>query len=223
MNNFRLDQSHRMRCTLQNFRVNRAAAAPGPATNPSPAHAAASVAVNADLGWNVGSGATSHDVYFGTDPAPGAEEFQGNTSSPAFDPGSLAHSTTYFWRIDEVNAQGTTAGSVWSFTTEAPPAPPDPASAPAPAQGATLVGRNADLSWTAGSGASSHDVYFGTTDPPPFVGNQSGTSFDPGQMSAQQSYYWRIDEVNAQGTTAGSVWSFTTRGGFGRSLGRPGM
>jgi hypothetical protein len=224
MNNFTLDQSHRMRCTLQNFRVDLAdQSAPSPATTPSPAHGAASVAVNANLGWSAGGGATSHDVYFGTDPTPDAEEFQGNLPSPGFDPGLLAYSTIYYWRIDEVNDVGTTTGSVWSFTTEAQPLPPDPATAPSPVQGATLVGRNADLSWTAGSGASSHDIYFGTTDPPPFVGNQTGTSFDPGLMSAPRTYYWRIDEVNAQGTTTGSVWSFTTRKGFGRSVGHPGM
>jgi hypothetical protein len=216
MNNFTLEQTNRMRCTLQNFRVDLNAAAPNPATSPSPVHGAASVSVNANLGWSAGSGATSHDVYFGTDPAPGAEEFQGNGPSSAFDPGLLAYSTTYYWRIDEVNGVGTTPGSVWSFTTEAAPLPPNPASAPAPAHGATLVARNAHLSWSAGSGASSHDVYFGTTDPPPFLGNQSGTSFDPGRMSPLQTYYWRIDEVNEGGTTTGSVWSFTTRSGLVR-------
>jgi hypothetical protein len=80
-----------------------------------------------------------------------------------------------------------------------------------PANGARLVGRNADLAWTAGSGATSHDVHFGTTDPPPFVGNQASTGYDPGTLAAVQTYYWRIDEVNAQGTTTGTVWSFTTR------------
>ena len=224
MNNFTLEQSNRMRCTLQNFRPSLAdALAPSPATSPSPAHGAASVDLNADLSWSAGSGATSHDVYFGTDPTPGVEEFQGNSASPGFDPGLLAYSTTYYWRVDEVNDVGTTPGSVWSFTTEAQPLPPAPASAPSPSQDATLVGRSADLSWTAGSGAISHDVYFGTTDPPPFVGNQAGTSFEPGLMSGLQTYYWRIDEVNAQGTTTGSVWSFTTRSGFGRTVSRPGM
>ena len=29
----------------------------------------------------------------------------------------MADSTTYYWRIDEKNATGTTTGDVWSFTT----------------------------------------------------------------------------------------------------------
>jgi hypothetical protein len=30
----------------------------------------------------------------------------------------MANDTTYYWRIDEINAAGTTTGIVWSFTTE---------------------------------------------------------------------------------------------------------
>jgi hypothetical protein len=216
MNQFTLDQTHRMRCTLENFRVDLAdVPLPGPASSPSPAHGATDLALDATLGWSAGSGATSHDVYFGTSPSPGAGEFQGSQGGTTFAPGPLANSTTYYWRIDEVNAVGTTVGSVWSFTTEAPGIPPAQAYTPFPADGG-LAGRNEDLSWTAGLGASSHDVYFGTTDPPPFVYNQPGTSFDPGPMERLRTYYWRIDEVNEHGTTTGVVWSFTTTRNAGR-------
>jgi len=84
---------------------------------------------------------------------------------------------------------------------------------PNPADGATGVDRNTDLSWTAGSNAVSHDVYFGTTSPPPFISNQTDTTFDPGTMAEDTTYYWRIDEVNPSWTTTGTVWTFTTGGG----------
>src|SRR5207253_2657684 len=45
-----------------------------------------------------------------------------------------------------------------------------------------------------------------------FRGNQTTTTFDPGPLQVHRTYYWRIDEVNAYGTTAGPVWQFTTRG-----------
>ncbi len=48
------------------------------------------------------------------------------------------------------------------------PPMPGEASNPVPADGATSVGADTDLTWTAGSYATSHDVYFGTTNPPPF-------------------------------------------------------
>jgi hypothetical protein len=212
MDNFTLHQAHRMRCTLENFRVDLADASqplPGPATSPNPSHGKTDIALDANLGWLAGTLATSHDVYFGTNPSPGAGQFQGNQAGTSFEPGLLAPSTTYHWRIDEVNATGTTTGSVWSFTTEAV-APPGQATAPTPASGEVDVPRYQVLAWTAGSGSTSHAVYFGTVDPPPFVGNQAGTSFDPGRMDKLQTYYWRIDETNGAGTTAGVVWSFTT-------------
>ncbi len=198
---------------------------PGQASNPSPANGATDISVEADISWTAGSGADSHDVYFGQDSTPDSGEFQGNQTGTTFDPGTLAASTTYYWRIDSVNTAGTTTGSVWSFTTEAAPQPPGQASNPSPADGATGVNTTVTLSWSAGSGAISHDVYFGT-DPTPdsgeFQGNQTGTTFDPGTLANDTTYYWRIDEKNAVGTTTGVVWSFTTRPGAGSGTGLQG-
>ncbi|MHC4739491.1 MAG: beta strand repeat-containing protein, partial [Planctomycetota bacterium] len=185
-------------------------AAPAQATNPAPSNSATDVSINANLSWTAGSGATSHDVYFGTDSTPDSGELQGNQTATTFDPGTMANDTTYYWRIDEVNIGGTTAGTVWNFTTEAAPQPPGQASNPNPADSATDVSINADLSWTAGSGSTSSDVYFGTTSPGSFQGNQTATTYDPGTMANDTTYYWRIDEINAVGTTTGNVWSFTT-------------
>jgi len=88
--------------------------------------------------------------------------------------------------------------------------PPGAASSPVPSDDATDVSITQDLSWTAGSGATSHDVYFGTVNPPPSIGNQAGTTYDTGTMSNGTTYYWRIDEKNTDGTTTGTVWNFTT-------------
>jgi len=80
-----------------------------------------------------------------------------------------------------------------------------------PADGAVAVGPDADLSWSAGSLAVSHDVYFGTEIPPALVGNQEGTSFDPGTLEYGTTYFWQVDEIEEDGTVrAGSVLSFTT-------------
>jgi len=163
------------------------------------------VDIDADLSWTAGIGATSSDVYFGTT-SPGT--FQGNQTATTFDPGTMANDTTYYWRIDELNVGGTTTGAVWSFTTIV--ALPGQASSPSPADSAVDVSVDADLSWTAGSGSSSSDVYFGTTSPGTFQGNQTATTFDPGTMANDTTYYWRIDEINLGGTTTGNIWSFTT-------------
>ncbi|MHC4740183.1 MAG: LamG-like jellyroll fold domain-containing protein, partial [Planctomycetota bacterium] len=181
---------------------------PGQASNPTPAQSATNISIDADLSWNAGTGSTSSDVYFGTDSTPDSGEFKGNQTATTYEPGTMANDTTYYWRIDEVNAGGTTTGTVWSFTTIV--AAPAQAASPSPANAATNVDINANLSWSAGSGATSHDVYFGTSSPGAFQGNQAATTFEPGTMANDTTYYWRIDEVNAAGTTTGTVWNFTT-------------
>ena len=180
---------------------------PGQARNPSPANGATEVCIYTDLGWTAG-GATSHDVYFGTSNPP---PFIHNQTSTKFDPCTMDCNTTYYWRIDAVNISGKTTGTVWSFTTTVSHPPlPGQASNPNPADGATGVNIASDLSWTTSPCATSHDVYFGTSNPPPFIGNQTATTFDTGTKSYETTYYWRIDERNASGTTTGIVWTFTT-------------
>jgi hypothetical protein len=212
MNVFTPDQFNRMRCTLANFRVDLDGGEPvlpGSASNPSPGDGSSEVSVTTNLSWSAGSNADSHDVYFGTGSNPA---YQGNQNGTSFNLGTLAVGTTYTWRIDEVNGVGTTTGTLWTFTTEfGSGSLPSQATRPNPRDGRRRVKTDKNMSWTAGSGASSHDVYFGTTSPPLFAGNQSGTVYDPGQMAGSTLYYWRVDEVNSAGTTTGVIWSFTTR------------
>lgn len=91
-------------------------------------------------------------------------------------------------------------------------APPAPAADPIPSSGAAGVRSPVLLSWTAGAGAVSHEVYLGTTAADRFLGSQPGTALDPGPLEAYTTYRWRVDEVNANGTTTGAVWTFTTAG-----------
>jgi hypothetical protein len=86
---------------------------------PQPATAATNVGVDATLNWRPGREAASHEVFFGTDRTAvtnGTVAVQ-TVSDHSFDPGALNLGTTYYWRVDEVNAV-TYAGPVWSFTTQ---------------------------------------------------------------------------------------------------------
>ena len=94
-----------------------------------------------------------------------------------------------------------------------------------PADKATDVPRDAVLSWTAGEFAKTHDVYFGTvladvntasrTSAKGVLASQdqADTTFDPaGSLAYGQTYYWRVDEVNAAPSSTifkGELWSFT--------------
>ena len=85
------------------------------------------------------------------------------------------------------------------------------ASIPRPRHGAQDVSLiNARLRWTPGRNANSHNVYFGTSNPPRFRGHQSGTSFDPGPLDTATTYFWRIDSVTPGGIVQGPTWTFMT-------------
>jgi hypothetical protein len=104
---------------------------------------------------------------------------------------------------------------------------PQPESySPNPANGKAEVPRDVVLSWRAGTYAETHDVYFGTV----FAdvndasranwqtallrqGHEDTTFVLPDPLEFGQTYYWRVDEVNAPPDSTiykGDVWSFTT-------------
>ena len=87
---------------------------------------------------------------------------------------------------------------------------PGIATNPSPVNNSTGIGTTVTLSWMAGSGATSRDVYFGTSSSPALIGNQTATTYNPGTLAANTVYYWRINEKNAAGTTTGTLWTFTT-------------
>jgi hypothetical protein len=192
---------------------------PVKATEPSPADGAVNVAAPL-LRWTPGVTATVHSVYFGTNPTPGAAEYQTQfavTSSRYFHGPGLEPATMYFWRIDETGADGKTVytGDVWQFTSA-----PATAYAPEPWDGLEGVGVEADLAWTPGMNAVSHDVYFGTDkaavaagETSTFKGNQLMISYDPGTLAENMTYWWRVDERDAaDAVQKGRLWSFRTVG-----------
>ena len=79
-----------------------------------------------------------------------------------------------------------------------------------PENGETMVYIHPILSWLKVSNASSYDVYFGDTYPPPLVGNQEEISFDPGVLEPNTIYYWRVDARGIGGIAKGFDWAFTT-------------
>jgi pectinesterase len=67
-----------------------------------------------------------------------------------------------------------------------------------------------ELTWVPGRNAESHNIYFGTTNPPVFVGNTTERSYIPGTLVPNTTYYWRIDVVESDSTIEGKIWRFHT-------------
>ncbi len=101
---------------------------------------------------------------------------------------------------------------------------PTKAGLPEPDDGKADVSRDTALNWNSGKFADTHDVYLGTvfedvnaadrSSPLLVSRGQADPTYDPpGHLSFAQTYYWRIDEVNAPPDSTvfkGEVWSFTT-------------
>ena len=189
----------------------------GIAKNPTPGDGGVVEQNFAALGWSAGPGAVQHDVYFGTSVAEvtagTAGTAKGRQPNTFYYAGNLVPGTTYYWRIDEVEASNKThTGEVWSFTVA-----PAKATNPSPAVGARWVASNVKLSWRPGFAAIFHHVYFGTNQADVLAGTggtskgqQAETTYTPGALAADTTYYWRIDEFDGTTTHKGDLWRFRT-------------
>jgi hypothetical protein len=82
---------------------------------PQPADGATDVDVTATIAWRSGRDTTTHEVYFGTDPA--ALPLAGTPATAQYDPGALDLGATYYWQITEVQDGESWQGDLWSFST----------------------------------------------------------------------------------------------------------
>jgi len=185
-------------------KVSHKAVLPDTPSNPSPSDGATGVMLYTDLDWDDCSWATSYDVYFGKSSPP---PYVGNVTESSYNPVVLDPGTDYYWKVAAKNELGETSGAEWSFITCTFPETPSNLS---PANGASDVSLDVDLDWEESSGASSYDVYFGTTSPPSYLTSVTESYCDPGPLVACSTYYWRIEARNDCGMKPGEEWSFTT-------------
>ena len=172
----------------------------------SPGPSAAGYSVHPTLRWEWPYGATSFDVYFGTTPTP---PLVANTTATFYTPAATLSNTVYYWKVVARNGVGTASSATWPFNTGSLPSPPVLIS---PANQTISASFGPSLTWASASGATSYDVYFGASSPPPLLGNTSVTHYQTAAPSPGTTYYWKIVAVNAAGPSPSSVWSFTTPG-----------
>ena len=180
---------------------------------PLPADAATSVPTTPSLSWSDSIGAESYDVYLW--PTSGAKPVVPSASvtvAQYVPPGFLLAFTSYSWQVLARNPAGTTAGPIWTFTTD--DGRPVMAANPTPAIAATGVLVETGLDWGDALGASSYQVYVWlASDSKPATPTATVTSSSyapPQQLAGNSLYNWQVMAVNANGATAGPVWTFTT-------------
>jgi len=196
--------------------------APGYAWDPRPSDGAVHVNPHRVLSWGLPPDVVSptYDVYLGTDPNfSGESPIAADRTEPNYDPEpDLDYTTQYFWRVDVNDSGGINEGAVWSFTTGGTAYNPSPANT-----AGNVPYLSVDLGWIPGVDANEHDLYLGIDEAAVaaaditdlsgiYIGRFDSNSYALSCLTADEDYYWRVDEVNDSGLPQwpGDVWWFWT-------------
>jgi hypothetical protein len=164
--------------------------------------------------WNMSTSAQSRSVYVSTSNVVGSlGQVTTITTTPTWTNNATSLTATSFPASSAMlNLSSDTEGARRVFHINYPvyTTPPNPAVLLSPTQNSWAL-TNAVLSWqSGGGGASSYDVYFGTSSNPPFVVNQASTSYTP-SLNEATTYYWKIVARNEHGAAeATEIRSFRT-------------
>jgi hypothetical protein len=126
----------------------------------------------------------------------------------------LSYETTYYWQVRIKDEYGNYRnGPLWIFNTKNKSLPEKPTN-PVPGNESANRPKNQQLQWTATDPDEDNltfDVYFGTTTNPILkTSNQTSTDYDPGILSYNTTYYWRIVSWNTHNQSSiGPLWQFT--------------
>ena len=154
----------------------------------------------ATLQWSAAPGATSYNIYRGT--SSGQETLlHSGVMATSFPDSGLTDGTTYYYEVTSVGTAGEGARSaeVTVAPHVLPPAAPTNVSA---TPGDTI----AMLQWTAAQGATSYNIYRGTS-----TGQETllhsgvmATSFPDSGLTDGTTYYYEVTAVNSGGESARS-------------------
>jgi pectin methylesterase-like acyl-CoA thioesterase len=154
------------------------------------------------IGWKITDGYDRNQLFLGEYHSMDLSGSLLNVSARDYRSRQLTDSEAVYWR----NVTNVLGGWDPNALSDLPTA----AWQPVPADGAANVDAGGvTLKWSAGATTTSHLVYFGTDNPPAFLGEQTAASRATGPLTVGATYYWRIDEKNSVGTTTGTVWSLT--------------
>ena len=157
------------------------------------------------LSWSAATGATSYNVYRGTSAGgEGTTAYETGVTGTSFSDTGLSPGSTYYYFVTAVNGAGESGhSSETSATTVGSQVPTAPGNLVATASGTTI-----GLSWSAATGATSYNVYRGTSaggeGTTAYETGVTGTSFSDTGLSPGSTYYYFVTAVNAAGESGHS-------------------
>ena len=152
------------------------------------------------LSWTASSGATSYSIYRGTSSGNEATTVATGVTGTTYTNTGLTNGTMYYYRITATNSSGTSG-----YSNEASATPTAGVTIPAAPTGLSASPGNAQvsLSFTGSSGATSYNVYRGTTS-----GGETSiktglttTSYTDTGLTNGTLYYYKVAAVNSAGTS----------------------
>ncbi|MBJ6724911.1 fibronectin type III domain-containing protein [Geomesophilobacter sediminis] len=190
------------------------AAVPAPTAPAAPTGVSATGGTNqATISWPAVTGATSYNIYWST--TTGVTKTSGTRIAGATSPyvqTGLTAGTTYYYVVTAVNSVGESAASAQASATTAAPAP----AAPAAPTGVSAVGatNQVTVSWSAVSGATSYNLYYGTATGVTVANGTKLTGvtspYVQTGLAAGTAYYYIVTAVNATGESAASAQATAT-------------
>jgi hypothetical protein len=166
--------------------------------------------------WNMSTTTQSRGIYLSTSNTAGSV---GNiitiNTTPTWNTTSTSVTNTVFaasGAMTNLNSAADGSRRVFTFLPPNPFAVPNAAISPLPAHQATMIGLNPTLTWASGGGIpTSYDVYFGPSDPPAFVRNQTDLFYNATNLERNHDYFWKVVPINANGQAEECpTWKFTT-------------
>ena len=160
------------------------------------------------LSWTASLGAASYDIYRATSSGKeGNTPFATGVTALTYPDGNVTGGTTYYYEVAAVDAAGQSP-----MSSEVSATPPQLPAAPTGLT-ATAGASNISLSWNAVSGATSYNIYRGTSSGgETFDLNVASTSYNDIGLTASTTYYYQVTAVNSIGEGAKSTEVSATPG-----------
>ncbi|HEY1789049.1 MAG TPA: hypothetical protein VGJ73_12885 [Verrucomicrobiae bacterium] len=162
-----------------------------------------------NLSWTAISGAVTYNIYRGTSSGGETLLASGLTSASYVD-SAVANGVTYYYEVTAVNGSSaqTSDSSEISITAIVAPLVPTNLSA------FSTATQQITLSWTASAGATSYNVYRGTSSGREalLAGSVSGTNYVDNSVVRGTTYYYEVTAVSTGGQSTDSTEAGVTAG-----------
>lgn len=165
--------------------------------------------VGVEVTWNPVADADCYEIWRNDVDDPSTAELLDPDCASPYSDFTAAPGVFYYYWVTATNGCGPSAfsNSALGYRADVPAAPANNL----PPDGSTKQSVDVCISWNAVTGATSYDIYWGTSDPPPlYTEDFVGTEVCPPNQPSE-TYYWYVNAKNACGSGQPSdMWNYTT-------------